>query len=80
MSEERKILYRLTTKDGIKSEIRESDHFTLSILLAVKERLGAAAMYMSSGRIDEYSPAEHNSRTYIMRKHYTVEFVEYEEE
>lgn len=77
---ERKILYQLKTKDGIKSEIREADHFMPKIMLTENMRPSVAALHISSGRLDEASAPEYHARTYTMRRHSVVEFVEYEEE
>ena len=72
---DRKILYQLTTKDGIKSEIREADEFMLSLRFAEKQKLSIYA-----GPCLDTREIACNSRTYTMRRHTTVEFVEYEEE
>lgn len=72
---ERKILYQLKTKDGIKSEIREADHFMPDIRLATKPQISAISYAEVMGRFQTIE-----ERRYRMRRHSTVEFVEYEEE
>ena len=71
---ERKILYQLKTKDGIKSEIRECDQFMPKIMLAE-----TMALHYSAGEIDPDTSTTYRKRDYHMRRHYVVEFVEYEE-
>lgn len=72
--EKPRIFYQLITKDGIKSEIRMADNFMPEIKLAVHETLGCG--------VTEAQPdgCHFNCRSYRMRRHCVVEFVEYEEE
>ena len=78
---DRKILYRLTTKDRIKSEIKEADVFMPVIYTAVQSGKKEAGIYIETSELLEGAThAMSDRRIYSMRRHTTVEFVEYEED
>ena len=69
-----KILYRLTTKDGIKSDIREADQFMPTLSFAPKSNLEVMSWGEHVGAVPTIE-----SRRYRVKTHCTVVFVEYEE-
>lgn len=72
---EKKLLYQMTTKDGIKSEIREADKFMPDLRFAICPNLTT----MSFVEHQDLSVSKLEERRYRMRRHYAVEFIEYEE-
>lgn len=72
---EKKLLYQMTTKDGIKSEIREADKFMPDLRFALRPNLTTISFLENQ----DLSVSKLEERRYRMRRHYVVEFIEYEE-
>ena len=72
----RKILYRLKSADGFKSEIREADNFMPTIVMA--KTMTITCRDYEANCIEAFDPTP-KSKTFRMRNHETVEFIEYEE-
>jgi hypothetical protein len=69
----RKILYRLITRDGIKSEIKEMDSFMPEVTTALPVETSVSSMEIK----EDYHVV--STRRYKLKRNDIVDFVEYEE-
>ena len=74
-----RIFYRLTTADGIKSDIRETDHFTPLLRTAITPKITKAWADLKTSEMTAALDLN-MCRIYSVKSENTVHFIEYEED